>query len=112
MRSRQRSYTAFDRLDVFVDAFCARKPDDRLDDGECVTSSVIDLAREQTWASLSFLAVGDIDRDATDPHHAACSIDTCRSRTCAPTQFAGRTLDAKLDLLSALAHRYALNVRA
>src|SRR5579862_4588494 len=112
MRPRQSFDSAIDCLHVVVDTSCARQPDNRLNDGKGVTRPVVDLARKQNLTRLCFLAIGDVDRDAADPHHAAASIDARRRRTGAPTQFAAWTSDAKLDLLRALAHRNALKVLA
>ena len=51
VRARQRLDAALDRRDVIVDAFGARQPDDRLDDGERIAGAVIDLARQQDSAA-------------------------------------------------------------
>src|SRR5580704_2429656 len=102
MRSRQGLDAALNRPNVVVDIFCAREPDNRLDDGECVTSPMVNLARKQDLARLGFLAVGGIDRNTTDSYHAPHRINTRGSSTRAPAQFAARAPNTKLDLLRAL----------
>ena len=107
MRARQRLDAALDRLDVFVDALRAGEPDDRLDDGERIAGTVIDLARQQDLALVGLLAVGDVDGDAADAHHLAGAVDARGRGADAPADFAIGAQHAKFGLLGAGALRHA-----
>ena len=61
---------------------------------------MVDLAREQRLALLGFLALGDVHRDAADPHDLAADVvEARRRRARAPAHLAVGTPHAKLGLM-------------
>ena len=110
MCTRQGFDAALDGLHVIFHAFCARKPDNGLNDGQRIARSMIDLTRKQDLTLVGFLAIGDIDGDAVDTHDLACIVDAGSRRSDAPAHIAIGPHHTELNLLRAGALRHTAGV--
>src|SRR4051794_29111939 len=59
---------------------------------------MVDLAGEQGLSFLGDLSVGDVDRHAADPRHAAGAVEAWRGGSDAPADVAAGPLDAEFVL--------------
>src|ERR1700716_660942 len=99
MHPRQGADPALHRLNVSLDVFASREPDNGLRKRQRILGAVIDFPGQQALAFFRPLPFGDVNGDAADADPAAALVDRSGGGADAPANLAVRPNDSKLRFI-------------